>query len=102
MAIRAAQSSHYSSFGIGVHRKHAAKRDFHQENATFKRSQKVYVNSETALRPALSSSRLLATVYWLLATGCLSGAAPHAGKAGPRAETILQREQCKSPLSRLL
>jgi len=44
----------YSSFGIGVDRKYTAMWRFHQENGTFRCSQKVYVNSETALAPAFS------------------------------------------------
>ncbi|MGB7742973.1 MAG: hypothetical protein WBL41_09465, partial [Terracidiphilus sp.] len=49
----------YSSFGIGVHRKHTAKWHFHQENATFKRSQKVYVNSETALSAPIRTAHFV-------------------------------------------
>ncbi len=41
--------SGYSSFGIGVDRKHVAKWRFPQENGTFRCSQKVYVYSEIAL-----------------------------------------------------
>src|ERR1039458_2423341 len=44
------QSRPYSSFGIGVDRKHALKWLFPQEKATFHRAQKVYVYSETALK----------------------------------------------------
>jgi hypothetical protein len=39
----------YSSFGIGVDRKHALKWLFHQEKATLHYTQKVFVYSETAL-----------------------------------------------------
>src|ERR1700687_5508082 len=39
----------YSSFGIGVDRRHALKWLFHQEKATLQYAQKVYVYSETAL-----------------------------------------------------
>ena len=41
--------TNYSSFGIGVDRKHALKWLFPQEKATFHRAQRVYVYSETAL-----------------------------------------------------
>jgi len=40
----------YSSFGIGVDRKHALQRLLDQEKATFHRTQRVQVYFETALR----------------------------------------------------
>ena len=41
----------YGSFGIAVVRKHALKWLFHREKATLHDTRKVYVYSETALRP---------------------------------------------------
>ncbi len=68
----------YSSFGIAINRKHAFKWLFHQEKVTLHCTQKVYVNSETALAlgtfegPILAREALFRTCADRGISDCLS------------------------------
>jgi hypothetical protein len=63
MAELGCQANGYSVFGIGVDRKYALKWLFHQEKATFRGSQKVYVYSENVLSTHYQKSKTMALLH---------------------------------------